>query len=447
MINPRRILIVDDDKLFCDVVSDYLGADGMEVITSHTGSDGIAACSSQRIDIVLLDQNLPDAEGHTLCSSILGSNDQTKIIFITAHPSFEGAVKAIKAGAYDYLSKPFELEELSLALSQAVQTQDLERIAQVEAYRTGKEREEAVIIGAKGLTEVSRLADLAAASTAPVLITGETGTGKNVVARAIHYRSPAKGAAFISVNCAALPDNLIESELFGHEKGAFTGATASKKGVFEMAEGGTLLLDEIGAMPLHLQTKLLGVLEDRQVRRLGGSTVLPVGARIVAATNSDLEKALGKTFRSDLYYRLSVVHIHIPPLRERREDIPELCEYLLRKMTAGREIRLSREEMDSLMRYDWPGNVRELRNILERACIVQEHGSLRPSGLIFRGDRSNHGAATTSAPGGIQTLEQIEKEHICRALSSLSGNHTATARALGISLSTLKRKLKGYGPK
>ncbi|MDA8079564.1 MAG: sigma-54 dependent transcriptional regulator [Nitrospiraceae bacterium] len=447
MINPRRILIIDDDKLFCDVISDYLGADGMEVFTAHTGSDGTAVCSSRRIDVVLLDQNLPDAEGHTLCSAILGANDQTKIIFITAHPSFEGAVKAIKAGAYDYLSKPFELEELSLALSKAVQTQDLEKIAQVEAYRTVKEREETVLIGSKGLSEVNRLADLAAASSAPVLITGETGTGKNVVARAIHFRSPARDAAFISVNCAAIPETLIESELFGHEKGAFTGAAASKKGVFEMAEGGTLLLDEIGSMPLHLQTKLLGVLEDRQVRRLGGGTALPVDARIIAATNTDLEKGLGKTFRSDLFYRLSVVRIHIPPLRERREDIPELCDYLLRKVAAGREIRLSREESDGLMRYDWPGNVRELRNILERACIVQEPGSLRPSELIFRSSRVNHGAATTAAPEGILTMEQLEKEHISRVLADLSGNLTATARTLGLSLSTLKRKIKVYGLK
>ncbi|MCC6346879.1 MAG: sigma-54-dependent Fis family transcriptional regulator, partial [Nitrospirales bacterium] len=267
----RVLLIIDDDKLLCDALKDYFRSSGMQVLAAHTGGEGLALCALKRVDVVLLDQNLPDTEGHALCPAILKSNEQSKIIFITAHPSFEGAVKAIKAGAHDYLSKPFEVEELSLAVKNALNTLDLEKIVQIESYKRDKECEETVLIGSSpGLVEMVQLVDLAASTDAPVLITGETGTGKNVAARSIHYKSDARKEAFISINCAALPEGLIEAELFGYEKGAFTGATASRRGIFEMAEGGTLFLDEIGEMPMHLQTKLLSALEDKKIRRLGG---------------------------------------------------------------------------------------------------------------------------------------------------------------------------------
>ena len=259
---PRTFLVIDDDKVFCDAVKDYFSSKTVEVLTAHSGSGGLAVCSQRKVDVVLLDQKLPDVQGHTLCPSILKQNDQTKIVFITAYPSFDNAVEAIKLGAYDYLSKPFELEQLGLAIEKAFRTLDLETVEQFEKYRSQKESEEAVIIGGDGgLSEILQLVDLAASSEAPVLITGETGTGKDLVARTIHYRSPFRRAAFIEINCAAFPESLIEAELFGHEKGAFTGAVTSKKGVFEMAEGGTLLLNEIGEMPLNLQSKLLSVLE------------------------------------------------------------------------------------------------------------------------------------------------------------------------------------------
>ncbi|MFN3479843.1 MAG: sigma-54-dependent transcriptional regulator [Thermodesulfovibrionales bacterium] len=439
----KTLLIIDDDPLFCDSVKDYF-KDFLDVVVAHTGEEGIKTCSQHKVDVVLLDQKLPDVEGYTLCESILRYNEQTKIIFITAYPSFDGALKAIRSGAYDYLSKPFELEELKLTIDNALRTLVLERVAQVEDYRSSKESEEAVLIGGEKLSEVRNLIGVAAQTDAPVLITGETGTGKNIVAKAIHYSSKRKGA-FISINCSTLPESLIEAELFGYEKGAFTGAMTSRKGIFEMAEGGTLFLDEIGEMPMHLQTRLLSVLEDGKIKRLGSETIRPVSVRIIAATNTNIEESLGRHFRPDLYYRLSVIRIHLPPLRERKEDIPELCKYLLTRI-AGTEVPLEKEEIRRLMEYDWPGNVRELKNILERAYLIQRGRPLRPSELI-----GTKVARDPLPPIGsdeeIITLEEMEKNHIRNTLKNLSGNLTRTAEALGISLSTLKRKLKEYNLK
>jgi len=447
----KTILIIDDDKIFCDTIRSYLTKNGLEVFTAHTGGEGVTICSRKRIDVVLLDQNLPDGEGYSFCSSILKTNEKTKIIFITAYPSFEGAVKAIKAGAHDYLSKPFELEELSLEIKQAFRTIELEKVEQFHQYKIDRESEEAVLIGSEGgLSEIARLVDLAASSLdAPVLITGETGTGKNVVARAIHYRSALRKAPFISINCAALPENLIEAELFGYEKGAFTGATMSRRGIFEMAEGGTLFLDEIGEMPLHLQAKLLSAIEDKKIKRIGSESIIPVNVRIIAATCVDLENTIGKTFRKELYYRLSVIRIHLPPLRERRKDIPAFCEYFLAKFSKGHEGNISDSEVENLMHYDWPGNVRELRNILERAVLLQKGLCIKPSEFLAK---VNEKPLLETAPCvnpvmKITTLDEMEKTYIKCVFEKLSNNYTQTAKALGISLSTLKRKINSYGLK
>jgi DNA-binding NtrC family response regulator len=447
----KTLLIIDDDKIFCDTIKGYLTKKGMEVFTAHRGGEGVDICSQKKIDVVLLDQKLPDGAGHSFCPSILKHNEETKIIFITAFPSFEGAVKAIKAGAHDYLSKPFEFEELNLEIERAFRTIELEKVEQLHQYKIDKESEEAVLIGSQGgLSEIARLVDLAASSLdAPVLITGETGTGKNVAAKAIHYRSALGKAPFISINCTTLPENLIEAELFGYEKGAFTGATMSRRGIFEMAEGGTLFLDEIGEMPLHLQSKLLSAIEDKKIKRIGSEAIIPVTVRIIAATCVDLENAIGKTFRKELYYRLSVIRIHIPPLRERNRDIPELCNYFLAKMSRGHEGKISDFEMGNLMRYDWPGNVRELRNILERALLLQKGSSIKPSEFLLR--VSNQSSLKTGAcvnpDNKIITLDEMEKNYIKSVLERLSNNYTRTAKTLGISLSTLKRKINSYGLK
>ncbi|MBA4372206.1 MAG: DNA-binding response regulator [Thermodesulfovibrio sp.] len=451
----RTLLVIDDDRIFCSAVSDYLSSDTLEVITVHTAAACFEICSLKKIDIALLDQRLPDQEGHTLCPGILSHNEQTKIIFTTAYPSIDHAVNAIRAGAYDYLSKPFELEELDLSISRALRTLALENIEQLQHYRNNKEVGEHTFIGSNGgLAEVDRMLNLAAATEAPVLITGETGTGKNVAAKAIHYRGMGNAAPFVSINCAALPETLIEAELFGHEKGAFTGAASAKKGVFEMAEGGTLFLDEIGEMPVHLQSKLLGVLDDKNIRRLGGDSVRAVAVRIIAATSVDLEEAIRqKQFRGDLYYRLSVIKIHMPPLRERRGDIPLLCDYLVGKYAKKKTVELPSDEYEKLMSYDWPGNVRELRNIIERASILQQGQEMRPSVLISfrqRPNKDTNSLSSCAAPAAHAAaaplrLDELEKQQIGTALEQFSWNYTKAAQALGISLSTLKRKIKSYG--
>ncbi|OGW47765.1 MAG: hypothetical protein A2078_13155 [Nitrospirae bacterium GWC2_57_9] len=447
----KNLLVIDDDKIYCEAVKDYLSRDAVQVLTAFTAKDGLAFCEREPIDVVLLDQQLPDAEGSAICPAILKFNERIKIIFATAYPSFDNAIKALKAGAYDYLTKPFELDDLGLTVERAFRTAELEGIEQIQTYRREKEIEEAVLVGGPGLDETVRLIELAAASESPVLITGETGTGKTLAAQAVHYRSKLASFPFISINCAALPENLIEAELFGYDKGAFTGAVTAKKGIFEMAEGGTLFLDEIGEMPLHLQAKLLSTIEEKTLKRLGGESFRRVNVRIIAATGVDLEKSLGQTFRKDLYYRLSVIRIHLPPLRERRQDIQPLCATLLKRM-GYRHAVLSDVEQQKLMRYDWPGNVRELKNILERAVILQHGTELRPSLLV------ETPASTVSAPAAstgiagasdelLTTLEEMEKSYIQKALRTLSGNLTQTAKALGISLSTLKRKIKEYGLK
>ncbi len=441
----RTALVIDDDRVFCAAIRDHLAGMGIDARTAHSCAESLEVCSREKVDLVLLDQRLPDGDGVSLCGPILKGNEEAKIIFITAYPSFGNAVGAIKAGAIDYLPKPFDLEELELNIRNCFRTQELEKFAQVQRYKNDKECEETVLIGGSGgFEETLRIVDLAASVDAAVLVTGETGTGKNAVARTIHYRGRTGRAAFVGINCAALPPGLIEAELFGHEKGAFTGAVAARKGIFEMADGGTLFLDEIGEIPFHLQSKLLGVLEDGKVRRIGGAAERAVNVRIVAATKIDLEEAVRDgRFREDLLFRLSVIRIHLPPLRERRQDLPALCDHFVRKIAKGREIRIPEEEMDRLCAYDWPGNVRELGNIIERAIILQRGPEIRPSGLL--GVPKSALPSPAPAGGGVLTLEDLQKRHIGDALREFSGNYTRTARALGISLSTLKRKVKEYG--
>jgi len=289
----RTLVVIDDDQLFCDSVQLALKESSTQVFKAHTGKDGLRICTETSADVVLLDQKRPDGDGINFCAPILECNDSAKIIFITAYPSFENAVQAIKVGAHDYLSKPFELGELRLAIDQAMRTLDLEHLEQVQHYERKQESNRTVLVGnSPAIAEVDHLITLAADASSPVLITGETGTGKTMVAKAIHFKGRAAGNAFISVNCAAIPEHLMEAELFGHEKGAFTGAVSTGKGLFEMADGGTLFLDEIGDLPPHLQSKLLGVLDDHQIRRLGGHSFKTVAVRIIAATNADLADAV-----------------------------------------------------------------------------------------------------------------------------------------------------------
>lgn len=440
------ILAVDDDKSLCTLLAHHLEGRSFRLLTAHDKAQALYASRRHRIEVVLLDQQLPDGRGVDLCAAILKQHVGAKIIFMTAYPSFRNAVDALKAGAHDYLSKPFELEELDLALNRCLRTIDLERVEKVQAYHRRCNRQQTVLVGAEGgLASVATLIERAAANQAPVLITGETGTGKGIVARYIHYHSSRQEDPFININCGALSEQMIESELFGHEKGAFTGADRLRQGVFEIASGGTLFLDEIGTLPFHLQSKLLGVLDDGMVRRLGGQRAIQVDARIIAATNIDLGAAFHEgRFREDLYYRIGVVTIHLPPLRERPQDIPALCAHFIGDIGGVSELVLAESEIAKLQVYHWPGNVRELRNTIERAIMLRAGSTLTPSRFL-----SFETPPATTSPlqkstgmDRILTLDEVVRQHIQRTLAQCGGNRTRAAQLLGISRSTLKRKIR-----
>jgi DNA-binding NtrC family response regulator len=440
----RSILLIEDDVIDQMAFKRFLDAEHGELRYTVAGSlaEARKVLDSEVFDVVVTDYLLGD--GTAL--DVLGLNLESPVIIITGAGSEEVAVQAMKAGAHDYLIKDPDrryLKILPVAVEKAVRQRGAE-----DRIRTLSEQasEQVTIAGSQaGLSEALRLVELAASSDMPVLISGETGTGKSLIAKAIHYRGAARGEPFINVNCACLPETLIEAELFGYERGAFTGAVNLKRGLFEATGGGTILLDEIGEMPMHLQARLLSVIEERTTRRLGGTSQRPFNGRIIASTNVDIEASLGKTFRKDLYYRLSVIRIHLPPLRERRQDIPELCRYLLGRLTGNRDARISEEELRKLGAYDWPGNVRELKNVLERAVLLHKGGNPRPSEFLGKMGRRSGSRVEwnpVSPDGSLMPLGEIERRYIALALDRFSGNLPRTAEALGISLSTLKRRVR-----
>ncbi|MBI4913171.1 MAG: sigma-54-dependent Fis family transcriptional regulator [Acidobacteria bacterium] len=437
MRGDRRLMVLDDNALFRRTIQDHFRG-RLQVSEADTLSAGLALLESQPVDLAILDERLPDGSGLGICEPLLRANPGAKMVYVTGFPSFEHAVSALKAGVHDYLSKPVELAALDHAVERLLSVSTLERAGRLDAWRAGAEQDRSILIGASlPMRRLRETVALAAGSDAPVLITGETGTGKNLVAKAIHYGGPRARGPFVPLNCGALPEHLIEAELFGWLKGAFTGATASREGVLEMAEGGTLLLDEIGEMPFHLQSKLLSVLEDRQVMPLGGRMRKPVDVRILAATNLPMERAVEeKRFRADLYYRLNVLRIEIPPLREHLEDIPALVPHLL-GLIGGREASgaLKETDLESLQGYGWPGNVRELRNLLERALLL----GVPPASLVLGAPERDR---TEDPRTRMPTLAEVEEAHLRQALRVHGGNLTQAARALGLSLSTLKRRMK-----
>ena len=438
------LLVIDDDMLLASMIQDYFSSEECTVLTAHTGKEGIEVCSTETIDVVLLDEQLPDLLGHTLCSQIMGYNEMTRIVFATSYPGFDHALLAIKAGAFDYLPKPFEIKELEFTINKALRNSSLERREQQISYQAQKTTEKLNMIGNSQVWKrVSEIIAIAANSQASVFITGETGTGKTLAAKAIHYTSKAHNAPFIHINCATLPESLIDAELFGYEKGAFTGAISMRRGVFEMAHGGTLFLDEIGELPSNLQAKLLNVLEEKQVRRIGSEKSIPISVRIITATNIDIESQIATgNFRQDLYYRLSVLALTTPPLREHTEDIPLLCTLFIEQFISS-EYHLSTSEIQRLKSYPWPGNVRELHNIIERSLLLHDHSHLTPSLLLFKS--SDTPPIQKETPTEIVPLHQCEINYIKQVLQKCDFNKTHTANALQISLSTLKRKLKESG--
>jgi len=430
-----RILVVDDEQAVRDSLRRVLELEGYEVSTAGDGLTAENTLQEQVLAAALVDLRMPGLDGLELLRRIRRQGLRLPVLMISAHGEIPDAVAAMKEGAQDYLVKPFGAEELTLRLRRAIEDQSLRNV--VEAGRQAGEQD---LIGeSPAMREILLQIGKLAATPSTVLITGESGSGKEVVARLIHARSGAAGP-FVPVSLCGLPESLIESELFGYERGAFTGAGTRKLGTFELASGGTLFLDEIGEMPRSVQVKLLRVLQDKRLRRLGGTQTVPVDARIVSATHRDLARAVeAGSFREDLYYRLNVVHIVVPPLRERAEDIPLLAGRLLEKLgrRMGRRIEgISPEALRKLQGYSFPGNVRELENLLERACIQAGTGTIEAADLDLRG-----------VPGGGQpvSLQEIERRSILAALQRWEGNRTRAARELGISRRSLQYKLKEYG--
>jgi DNA-binding NtrC family response regulator len=441
---PIGVLIIDDDHLFVASLSDFLSHKGYSILAERTGKDGLRSIENHQPSIVLLDQKLPDMEGTEVCRKVLEASPTTKVIFVSAYATVKCAVDAMQAGAFNYLSKPFELDELLILMSLAARNVQMEGKIRVQDYEKEKARDEVSLIGSsEAMTRVKEQIKLASATDASVVVTGDTGVGKNVVARSIHDLQGSR-ETFLLVNCATIPENLMEAEYFGHEKGIFTGADTRREGIFELANGGTLVLDEIAEIPSHLQSKLLSVIEDKCVRRLGSRRNIPVDVRIIATTNQDLEEAIKeKTFRQDLYYRLAVFHIHIPPLREHPEDIPEIAEHFVRKF-CRRRVTIPEMHLERMMEYPWPGNVRELRNVIERASLLLQGDVIKPANLLLQSDPDvspSFRAQKDSDNHGIIPLQELRRQQILSALKACSGNKSLTARALGISLSTLKRRL------
>ena len=444
----HTVLIAEDDTGFRRSLSELLEDSAYRVVTADCYQAALDLSLRNRIDVALLDQRLPDGTGVELCREILGRHDHAKILLMTAYPEFEGALGALRNGAFDFLVKPVDPAAVRFAVEKALAALRLEARDQVRTFEAEHRRGATALAGRSNTMQaVLSLADRAARVRTPVLITGETGTGKSVLARHVHERSPCASEAFVHLNLAAVPTTLLESELFGHERGAFTGADRVRKGAFELAHGGTLFLDEIAEIPVASQARLLAVLDQNEVRRLGGEVTRRVDVRVIAATNVDVERWVAEgRFRNDLSYRLNVIRIDVPPLRERLSDLDELCEHLLSVLSpsAGRE--LSRLEIEQLRQYHWPGNVRELRNVLERALTLDGTGVLRPSRYVrayTKGDLAEPAPAATA--DWRQSLESVERGHVLRVYDGVDGNLAEAARVLRIAESTLRRKLRSYG--
>jgi len=446
------ILVIDDEPVQREAVAGHLHKQGYDVRVAAEGASGLEVVRREPVDVVLTDYRMPGMSGFDLLTQVQALNPDVAVVLMTAYESVKGAVEAMQAGAFDYLAKPIDLDELDLILRRAIERRRLlSENRELKRQMEGRHRLEGIVSVSDAMEEALNLAARAAASRATVLLRGESGTGKEVVARAIHAASPRRDGPFVAVNCAALNANLIESELFGHERGAFTGADRQRQGRFEQADGGTLFVDEVAEVPVETQAKLLRVLQERAFERVGGGKTLRVDVRIIAATNRDLEALIaGGRFREDLFYRLNVVTIHLPPLRARRADIPPLVEHFLDRYAEenGKSVTgVSREAMDLLMKYDYPGNVRELENLIERA-VVMARGDLLTTDDLPATLRSDKSLPPSPAPSSLpETVEAVEREAIARALREAGGNQSRAAAALGLTERHLRYKLKKYGMK
>jgi DNA-binding NtrC family response regulator len=441
---PIRLLLVDDDDDLRDDLTHLFRKQGHEVTAAVNGKDALNKTSHARFDVALLDLHLPDMSGIDVLAKLKEQQPELEALMLTADSSIETAVEAMRRGAYDYLTKPFRTADLEVHVQKAFEKVQLQRREQQWLQQLSYESPRYRLVGSSpAMRKVVGLIEKVAATDATVLVRGASGTGKELVARALHTNSPRRNRPLVTINCAALQETLLESELFGHEKGAFTGAVATKPGLVEVAEGGTLFIDEIGEMAPALQAKLLRVLEDGHYRRVGGTRELNADVRMVAATNRDLtEEIKNNRFREDLFYRLNVVSIFLPPLRDRRSDIPELIEHFLTTRQIGPlRSRVDVDAMKALLAYSWPGNVRELANVLERAQILAENHVITPEDLPEN--------VLTSAPsreqlGDPRHLSEVERRHVQTVLQEEKGNKVQAARVLGISRRSLYRLIEKY---
>jgi two-component system NtrC family response regulator len=450
-MKKSSILLIDDDDSLRRVMEFNLTEGGYRVGTAASGEEGLRLFEKDSFDAVITDITMPGMSGMQVLAKVRERDETMPVIIITAYGTIESAVEAMKQGAFDYITKPFNRDELRITLDKALKMRRLEREnAELRTAVTDRYRFENILGASGNMADLLDMAGRVAASDASVLITGESGTGKELLAKGIHFNSSRAEGPFVAVNCAAIPESLIESELFGHIKGAFTGAVRDREGKFELASGGTLFLDEIGDLRIDLQAKILRTLQERQVDPVGGRHPVPVDVRIIAATNKDIERAVKEgRFREDLYYRLSVITLPIPPLRERREDIPLLVDHFLRKFNAGSSVAVSAEAMNKLISYGWPGNVRELENVIQRASVLKRGGTITESELpdkLGREKMSVENILLNLPDEGI-SLEDLEKNLIIKALEKHKSNQTRAAEYLGITRPTLIYRMEKYGIK
>lgn len=442
-----RILVIDDEKNIREGLQMALEDDGYEVLTAADGTAGLQKALSDVVDLIITDLRMPGIGGQELLRRVTSETPGVPVIVLTGHGTVETAVEAMRMGAYDFLTKPLDLDRLSLLVKRALQNRELVlRHRELEEQLQSNKTFEHIIGKSAAMEHVFEMIRKVAPSRASVLITGESGVGKELIASAIHNLSPRKDKSYIKVHCAALAESLLESELFGHEKGAYTGAVSQKRGRFELADGGTIFLDEIGEINQNLQIKILRVLQEKQFERVGGEKSVTVDTRLITATNRDLEKEVENgTFRSDLYYRLNVVHIHVPPLRERKEDLPLLIAAFIKEFTEENAKSISGIEPKAraaLYAYDWPGNIRQLRNCLESAVVMSSDDIIRLSDLPEHVREAEQTAAIRVQIG--TTLAEAEKHIILETLAAYKGNKSKTADILGIGRKTLHRKLDEF---
>ncbi len=449
-----RILVVDDEESQRQIITDILSRAKYEVAQAGGLADAARKMTGNRLDLVITDLKMDDGTGLDVLKEVKRSMPDTEVIVMTAYGSIQSAVEAMREGAHDYLTKPFDKDALLVSVQKALEHKRLLNENLELKELVGARFSLGGIVGvSQKMQKVFKLVEKSIPVNSTVLIQGESGTGKELIARSIHFDGPRKKGAFVAVNCAAVPENLIESELFGHEKGAFTGAIETKKGKFEAAGGGTIFLDEIGDMSMELQAKLLRVLQEMKIERVGGTELIPVDVRVIAATNKNLQEEVAKgSFRDDLFFRLNVIVIDIPPLRERKEDIPPLIDHFKKKLLKRfqREVypHLEPAVIDKFMAYHWPGNIRELENVLERLLVLTEKGKIEVSDLpqnIVAPEPDLKDSGGLHLPENGVSMEAVEKRLICEALERTDGHRLKASKLLGMTYKTFQYRLKKYG--